>query len=342
MPGRPKSIPVRRGVTPDLVRLPRTAATEQTGDHGIWLRTGEHRRVGPLVSTTDDHIERRIVSGGPLTIEETTARWTGHAFSGPDDLGLTHRTELLVTGGLTRPAWVVQPPNDVSSTWAIHVHGARSSRVSALRSVPVACSLGMRSIIPSYYGDTENQEDGPTAATLGGREALDVDTAISYAITNGAKRIVLFGWSMGGAISLLLTERSAHRDRIAGLILVSPVVDFRSMIVENAAGAGLPRSIGRLIPWALSTRPLSGLIGEPEPIDFGALDWTTYDRLKVPALVLHSTGDRDVPFASTRDFASANRLVTLEEFAPVPHQLEWNSDPAHFDATAQAWLKHIA
>ena len=62
---------------------------------------------------------------------------------------------------------------------------------------------------------------------LGATEWRDVDAAVGFARRRGAKRVVLMGWSMGGAIALQVALNSAHRHLIGGLILESPVIDWR-------------------------------------------------------------------------------------------------------------------
>ena len=42
------------------------------------------------------------------------------------------------------------------------------------------------------------------------------------------------GWSMGGAIALQLALNSAHRDVDRGLILESPVIDWRVVLDYQA------------------------------------------------------------------------------------------------------------
>ena len=55
-------------------------------------------------------------------------------------------------------------------------------------------------------------------------------------------------------------------------------------------------------------------------------------RLTLPALVIHSEGDRQVPLASSVLFAMANpRLVRLVELSPAEHTWEYNVDPAAFN-----------
>ncbi|PPH68938.1 alpha/beta hydrolase [Rathayibacter toxicus] len=154
---------------------------------------------------------------------------------------------------------------------------------------------------------------------------------------------MLFGWSMGGMISLLLSERSRHRDRIAGIVLISPATHLRETLVRAARNAGLPSAIARRVPFALETWPLTRLCGLAERIDFDELDWSCPGRLRVSTLALHSDGDTDIPAALTRTFVEANPgFATLALLDPVPHQLEWNASPERFNAIVASWLQENA
>lgn len=77
-------------------------------------------------------------------------------------------------------------------------------------------------------------------------EWRDVEAAVQNAVANGVTEIVLFGWSLGGAIALRLTDLSAHSERIVGLILDAPVMDWQTTLAANAGASGLPCSIATL------------------------------------------------------------------------------------------------
>lgn len=329
------------------ITLPITPLTIASGDHGVWFPTS-HARIGTIVARSDDakSVVREIVkmSGTPLETGSLRGRWSGHAIGHPDHINDTLVDDIVLkTPHGDAPAWVVRPDDSESGkTWAVHVHGIRTTRYSALRSVPVAVSMGMTSVIPSYWGDQENITRGVEPCYLGQREWKDVETALDYAVENGAENIVLFGWSMGAMISLLLTERSRHRDRIKGLVLVSPATDSTATLTVAGRNAGLPAQIAGVVPWILSVGLLARLSGLDEAIDYKDVDWTQPERLKVPALLIHSDGDTDVPAELTRQFAARNpNFTSTEIFDAVPHQLEWNTEPEKFEKTVLAWAGRI-
>lgn len=322
------------------VVLEADAKTLAPGTYGI-VMAGTHIVVGEILSHDAETAEvtREILRWtGALEAGATRGSWTGRAISSPEELHLDFEEVQLAPGAL--PAWVFHPAIPSADVWAIHVHGLRSSRQSMLRSVESATRLGLTSIVPSYYGDAENHGQGQVSH-YGRLEAEDVDKALAYAVERGAKAIYLFGWSMGATISLLLTESSVYRRAIAGLVLVSPGPNTEAVIVENARTAGLPRAIARVVPRILSTRGVSRLASLTRPVDFGTLDWShRVGRLRIPALVIHSRGDTEVPFELSAQFATSNpKTVTLIEFPPVPHQCEWNSAPERFEEEIAAWIE---
>jgi pimeloyl-ACP methyl ester carboxylesterase len=324
------------------VTLQADPRTRAPGTYGLLL-PGVHVVVGAVVSENPESSEvtREIIEWtGPLAAGAMRGSWTGQAIAAPEKLNLDYEEVSLgaVEGEL--PAWIFHPANPSPDVWAIHIHGLRSSRYSMLRSVESATNLGMTSLVPSYFGDAENHAQGQVCH-YGSLEANDVEKALAYAAEHGAKAIYLFGWSMGATISLLLTETSKWRPLIAGLVLVSPGPNTEAVIAENARTAGLPRMIATLVPKILSAPLLSRLASLTRPVDFENLNWTNAPgRLRVPALVLHSRGDAEVPYVLSEGFAKANPgFVTLKEFPAVPHQCEWNALPERFEDEVSAWFQ---
>ena len=101
----------------------------------------------------------------------------------------------------------------------------------------------------------------PTAARhLGATEWEDVAAACAWALGHGARSLVLFGLSMGGAC---VSERCAARtcgDRVAGVVLEAPVLDWGPVLRSAAVQRGLPAAaLPLLLP------PTMALAGRPRP-----------------------------------------------------------------------------
>ena len=134
------------------------------------------------------------------------------------------------------------------------------------------------------YGDSSGTPD-EQGTYADGRAVYD------WLVARGvpASRIVLFGESLGCAVSVQLAlDRGAR-----GLILEAPFASIRAMAQ-------------RVVPW----------------LPIGALLRTRYDnegkiaRVQVPLLVLHGTADEVIPFAQGEAVFRAAREP--KRFVPVP------------------------
>lgn len=347
LPGRAKYLGVHE-VSPTSVTLDETPATRLPGEYGLWLDgSADHLRVGAVLPGTAPGTVRREVLEKTRVPQATAGgagrgRWTGHLYPGPGALAPSHEDITLTLPGGAGPAWLFRSTAPEASTWGIHIHGIRTTRITALRTVPAAQQLGYTSLVPSFRADGEGPQTHLNASMLGQDEWEDLEPAIQYAVDHGAERIVLFAWSMGAEVALQLTERSAHRNLIAAMVFVAPVTNWRQTIRHGVTRAQLPETVGKLGEWALSSRPLSRAAGIPKPIDFETLDWQIPGRLQTPTLVLHSTGDPVVPYAASERFVTANPgTATLVPFDGTEHAWEYNADPARFDREITGWAKNL-
>ena len=343
LPQTPKTVDVHAVFT-DRVVLAADAKTTHPGEFGLWLNNGNsHIRVGEVRSNDPSTgvVEREVLAVTGALPAPGTGRWTGHVFAGPEKVDASFQEVQLAVAGGASPAWLFEP-DPGSTVWAVHTHGIRTSRITALRSVPLALERGYTSIVPSYRGDGEGPGVPRNASMLGQTEWRDVEAALAYAVEHGAQSIVLFGWSMGGQIALQLSEKSIYRDRIAGLVLIAPATDWRRVIRNGARRAKLPGTVGRLAEWALEGRILSKIVGLPEPIDLGRLDWGSSQRVERPCLVVHSSGDDEVPFSVTSRFADANHgMVDVAKFPGAGHAWDYNLDAGRFHAVIAEWLVRV-
>ncbi|WP_169514908.1 alpha/beta hydrolase family protein [Humibacter albus] len=191
----------------------------------------------------------------------------------------------------------------------------------------------------SYAGEEQSVSRRGVHSSLGLREWRDVDAAIAFALRSGAKRVVLFGWSMGATAALLSGERSINRDSIAAFVFIDPATNWRSIVRSAARQAHAPAILAWLACAILAAPGLFRLTGSPVRLDFDELDWTRRWRVVAPSLVIHSHGDRLVPFELSTRFVSAQQPnVRLVVFDDVPHCAEYNADAARFDKTIIDWL----
>jgi pimeloyl-ACP methyl ester carboxylesterase len=199
---------------------------------------------------------------------------------------------------------------------------------------------GLPNLVVSYRNDGEAPRSRAGAYALGASEWRDVDAAISYALRHGADRVILMGWSMGGAVALQAAVSSGNRDRIAGLILDSPVVDWRTVLRFQAALARVRAPLPDLAMGALQVPFTARLSGADDAISFDRLDMVARaDELRAPILILHSEDDGFVPVDASHALRDARPdLVTMPRFTVARHTKLWNYDQAAWSEAITSWL----
>lgn len=322
------------------IELRRTVDTELPGRYGLFTTgTYGYVKLGAVLAADASTVRRKL-----LTKIETGARvdrgagFSGYYYSSPRELHLPWESVSIGSPAGPCPAWFFPAE---SSTWVIQVHGRGATRTECLRAVPVLHAAGLPNLVVSYRNDGEAPRTRAGAYALGASEWRDVDAAVAYAIRHGAERIVLMGWSMGGAVSLQTSVNSAHRERIVGLILESPVVDWRTVLHFQARLAGVRAPLPALAMGALEKPLTARWSGADEPISFDTLDMVARaDELTAPILVLHSEDDGFVPVESSLALQKARPdLVTMPRFAVARHTKIWNYDQTGWTAAITEWLR---
>lgn len=331
------------------ITLPRTPLTTAPGRYSLWFDGGKgHACIGAIVDddlnagTVTRHVER--VDAGDLRAAKAGI-WSGYAYSRPEQLGLPfEEVKIQVPGGLA-PAWKFESTasDSASTIWAIHAHGMGGKRAGALRGVPVATKLGLTSLVVSYRNDGDAPPSNDSRYSLGQTEWLDLEAAIKFAVAQGAERIVLFGWSLGGSMALRAANLSDHADRIVGLVLVAPVLDWARTLTSNGNASGLPELVTRVGLSLLGAKASCWITGLGQPLDLAALNWVARAAdLKTPTLILHGTEDKSTPATVSKQLANLRPdLVQLVSFDVPGHSLEWNGATEEWEASVTHFLKSI-
>ncbi|MEO8528739.1 MAG: alpha/beta fold hydrolase [Pseudolysinimonas sp.] len=328
-----------------LIVLESTADSRLRGEYSFWFtRETGHARIGEIVSTTPTSVTRRIVGVdlGDLRAAKR-GRLTGWFYLTPADLGVPFDDVEIATPLGDAPAWLVPASTGPSTRWAIHIHGRAVRRPETLRAVPIFREAGFTSLVVSYRNDGEAPRSDDFRYALGDREWLDVDAAMRYAVSHGATELVLVGWSMGGTTALQALTRSTYGDKVSGVILESPVVDWIAALDFQVKLRKLPvfvRSFVILLfkhPWG---RVFTGLA---EPLDIDRLDFVTRAKeLDRPVLILHSDDDGFVPSTASRALALARPdIVTLEAFDTARHTKLWNYDRDRWEGAIRNWIAKL-
>ncbi|PZO68952.1 MAG: lipase [Kocuria palustris] len=226
--------------------------------------------------------------------------------------------------------------------WAIMVHGRGAQRMEAIRALDTAQRMGLTSLLISYRNDREAPASPDGRYGLGFTEWKDVQLAISYAKLRGATRIVLFGWSMGGAICLQTADLSIYRADIAGMVLTGPVVDWFTLFTHHTASRHIPSAITTMAQSLITSPRGLWLTGLAAPLDLGSLDWITRaDQLQTPTLILHSADDEFVPDTASKRLAELNDRVEMVGFERARHTKEWNVDPQRWESSVLSWAQRV-
>jgi uncharacterized protein len=332
------------GVTRETVTLSRTPDSVTPGNYGLWFSAGTgHARVGEILASDSRTVTRSLigVDFGDLSAARH-ARFNGWFYLRPRELGLPFDNVEINTEYGMAPAWLI--PADVETgKWVIQVHGRAVRRSEGLRAVPVFHDAGYSSLLISYRNDGDAPDSTDRRYALGETEWRDVDSAIAYALGNGAKEFVLMGWSMGGATILQSAMRSHYRAMIRGLVLESPVIDWASVLDYQGAAMSVPGFIRRAALRIIESPRARGLTGQSQAIDLDSLNFVKRAAdLSLPILLLHSDDDGYVPDTPSRALAAERPdIVTFEAFAVARHAKLWNYDPGRWNGAIAQWLKEL-
>lgn len=326
-----------------------------TGTYGFWFSGDSgHARLGDIVSV-EGRTVTRVVEGvdfGDLT-RARSGRWSGWVFLGPWALGVDYDNVLIRTENGVAPAWLIPArasaesevdAESVGANWVIQVHGRGVRRQETLRAVSVFQEAGYTSLLVSYRNDGDAPASPDGKYGLGDTEWRDVDAALEFAAEHGAQRVVLMGWSMGGAIALQTLMRARHRDLIVGVVLDSPAIDWADVVEFQGRLLRLPAVIAQGAMTVMGHRWGRAVTGQEAPIAFTRLDVVAQaDGLDVPILLLHSDDDGYVPSTGSRALAAARPdIVTFVPFREARHTKLWNHDPAPWNAAIGSWLASLS
>ncbi|MCU1490883.1 MAG: secreted protein [Acidimicrobiaceae bacterium] len=313
----------------DEVVLARDLETERPGTYGLaW--PGGHGVVGPPVHLDDGTVVRPLVElhwGTPLP--GRAAMDHVHVGDPRSSFGLDFEDIALPGPVGDLPAWVV--PGSRSDVWVLLAHGYGGSRSSALSFLPIIHELGCTALVVSYRNDPGAPASSDRRYHLGASEWEDLDAAMAYALAAGARRLALFGWSMGGAIALQALARSERRDFVSAVVLDSPVLDWRPVLTHVARSNHVPRPLA-----AAALRLIERQVG----IAFDDFDWLARAaELKTPVLCFHGEGDATVPVAESLELARLRPdLVELVVQPAAGHVGSWNVDPVAYGTRLKRFL----
>ena len=327
-------------ITDDEIELPATRHTLAPGQFGLQLSTGGPPAVvGPVLSTRDGTVTRRLLQRPAGLSLESRGRWSGIVSVDPSSFAADVVETFVETGLGPAPAWMIDRG---TSRWAVHLHGQGSARAQTLRGVETASRMGLSSLVVSYRNDGEGPRSRDARSHLGETEWLDLVAALRFVAERGGTECVVFGWSLGATMALNTVQRSPMAKMITGLVLVAPVLVWEDVMRANARHQGYPQLFGSLIARLLSLNGFSRLAGLEGPLEVRSPDRARFeDALRIPVLILHNRNDWSVPFETSARFAQAHKdRIEVVEFDCLGHTQEWNSDPVGWDLAVRRWYEN--
>jgi uncharacterized protein len=310
--------------------------------------SGGHAILDTTAVIDGDHVRRHVLSVTSGSLVKGLHVALNHDVYDGDPmtaLGLPF-TPIDVPGPLGKaPAWLVPPstsgPPDTTrvpakTTWVIAVHGRGGSREESLRILPNLAHSGLTSLLITYRNDADAPSSADKHYHLGASEWQDVEAAVTYARSHGASDVLLYGWSMGGAIVLSALDRmpAADRDHVKAVVLDSPVVDWKSTLALQARH----RSVPGPVTWTAEQITEHRADLSFDDLDFNRSAFTK--ALRPPMLIFVDLADTTVPPGPTLRFAAARPdLIHLTATVGGEHTGSWNVDQPRYENDLDAFLK---
>jgi hypothetical protein len=318
-----------------LKQLPDTEEDENLRISAVWGVTNgnAYGQLGDVVSDVGGEVTREYTAmvGQLSTGEEVFLERTAFPHDPLAAHGLKYE-EVVIPGSLGGlGAWHVAGSSD---TWAILVHGRTSNRETSLKLLDDLAALGLHSLTIDY----RNDEGAPASESgyydFGTTEWEDIESAVRFALDNGAEKIVLIGYSMGGGVVVSYQLRSEFADLTTGIVLDAPMLNFGRTIDKGAEERGVPAPITLFAKMFTESR-----FG----IDWDALDFLSRaDELAVPILLFHGDDDDTVPIETSVEFAAAApSFIEFHTFKDVGHVKAWNSYPERYESLFRTFIERV-
>ncbi|MFC5846845.1 alpha/beta hydrolase [Deinococcus petrolearius] len=324
------------------ITLTRNATTRRPGVLSLeWDDPQGHTflaQLGPVTAQTRRTVTRRVEwQDGPLRVGQVV-RPSTLGLGTPHSRGLAYREVGVPALHGEMPAWLVPASRDTATggttaDWVILTHSYKGLRQDALRVLPTFAQLGLTSLTITYRNAHGAPRTPAGVYRLSAEEWEDLEAAVRYAKAQGARRIILMGFSMGASITLAFLRYSALASAVSGVILDSPPLEWRSLIRHFARRYHL-RPLAGVVEWLTVVK--SGQ-------DFDAVDHhSVMHQFSTPMLLFHGSADRTVPVAHAERLAQARPdLVEYHRVEGAEHLRPWNMDPNHYEAMLRRFVQRI-
>jgi pimeloyl-ACP methyl ester carboxylesterase len=325
-------------VTGDRIALSRSETSERPGSYGLAWQGG-HAILGVIESEGPETVTRRLTDVRGYLVAGMEVGVESNVYAGNPRVarGLRYRSVGVPDPLGPMPAWSIPAAHaggaifPDSRTWAIVVHGHNDDRENGLRIAPSLHRAGLPSLLISYRNDLGAPDSPDDLYHLGETEWEDLAAAARYAVRHGAHRLILVGYSMGGALIAQFMQRSPLAGRVSGVVLDAPALNWKSIFEFNAEQMGLPGFLALPLEWTIDARI--------DP-DWNSLDALQHaDVFQLPVLLFHGIDDTVVSIDDSDEFAEElGKWVTYYRVPEADHTQEWNVDPALYEQRLSLFL----
>ena len=203
----------------------------------------------------------------------------------PRDLKMNYEDVSFKTAdGLTLRGWYI-PSAKATQKTLILLHGYPADKGNILPALAFLHEdFNLLLFDFRYLGRSEG-----SYSTAGAKEVEDLLAAIQFLKSRGVKEVGVWGFSMGGAVTLMAIEKAP---------------EIRAVISESSY-ASLADMTFELLPIPLLNYPIAYLVGVWAKLFLGidVRDASPADRIrntKIPILLIHSSADAVIPFSHAR------------------------------------------
>jgi pimeloyl-ACP methyl ester carboxylesterase len=318
-----------------LKQIPDAEEEENLDLSAIWGITNgrSYGQLGDVISSADGLVTREYTSivGQQSVGQDMYLERAAFPFSPLDAYGLDFEQVEFISPIGKLDAWHVPAS---TNDWAVLVHGRAGNRAGSVRILDDLAAMNVHSLTIEYRNDVVAPPSESGLYDFGTTEWEDVEAAVQFALDNGANKIVLVGYSMGGGIVVSYQLKSELADRTVGMVLDAPMLNFGRTVDKGAQERSVPAPVTFMAKLFSTIR-----FG----VDWGALDFLAHaGELSVPILLIHSDIDDTVPIETSIEFAgAAPDIVEFHTFSDVGHVASWNSYPDEYESLFREFVERV-
>lgn len=253
--------------------------------------------------------------------------------SDPGQMGLPYKDVVFSSrgDGVQLKGWLVTAA--ASHKTVIMAHGYRKNRLQDdVPVMPIVTSLQQQGWNVLLFDFRNSGESGGELTSVGQYEVQDLLGAVDFVKSQPdlGQQIVLYGFSMGAATSLLA---GAREPAVAAVIADSPFADLKTYLQKNlSVWTELP-SIPFNQAFFLVVPSLTGLRAETvSPIaeipKFAGR----------PVLLIHGQADIDIPISNSEMLQAAYPQAQLLRIPGATHVKNYATDPEIYGTVVSAFL----